>query len=182
MEPNQCPPPPPGPGARRQIGGAERSSPRQPDGQDRSKGGQRGFDGGGRIRGRKRHIAVDTLGLPLTVVVHSAGLSDSRGARCVLLRRFRHWPGLAKVLVDGGDKTGLIDWAKLMLGYWGEIVRRASGQGFQVLPKRWIVERSLGGLVFQRRFSKDCEHTPRTSEAMLYAAFSTLMLRRLHPL
>jgi transposase len=105
--------------------------------------------------GRKRHIAVDTLGLLLTVVVHSAGLSDSRGARCVLLRLFRYWPALAKVFVDGGYKTGLIDWAQLMFGYVVEVVQRVAGPGFQVLPKRWIIERNLGWLVFQRRFSKD---------------------------
>lgn len=122
------------------------------------------------------------MGLLLTVVVHSAGISDSRGARCLLIRLFRAGFHLVKIFVDGGYKTGLILWAKTMLGYFLEVVQRASEKGFQVAAKRWIVERSFAWLLFQRRFSKDYEHNPKTSETMLYIASSTLMLKRLHPL
>lgn len=116
------------------------------------------------------------------MVVHSAGISDSRGARCLLLRLFRAGFHLVKIFVDSGYKTGLLLWAKAMLGYFLEVVQRSSEKGFQVAAKRWIVERSFAWLLFQRRFSKDYEHNPKTSETMLYIASSTLMLRRLHPL
>lgn len=122
------------------------------------------------------------MGLLLTVVVHSAGISDSRGARCLLIRLFRAGFNLVKIFVDGGYKMGLILWAQAMFGYLLEVVQRSSEQGFQVVAKRWIVERSFAWLLFQRRFAKDYEHNPITSETMLYIASSTLILRRLHPL
>jgi hypothetical protein len=85
-----------------------------------------------------------------------------------MLRRMR-----ARESGFSAGQTGLIDGAMLMLGYGVEVMPRVAVQGFQVLPKRWIVE---------RRFATDYGYHPRTSEAMLYAAFSTLMLRRLRPL
>jgi transposase len=99
-----------------------------------------------------------------------------------LSRLFRTWPDLVKLFGDGGYKAGLIRWAQAMFGYVLEVVQRGAEQGFKPLAKRWIVERSFAWLLFQRRFSKDYEHNPNTSETMLYIAFSTLMLRRLHPL
>ena len=116
------------------------------------------------------------------MVVHSAGISDSRGARCLLIRLFRAGFPLVKIFVDSGYKTGLLLWAKAMLGYFLEVVQRSSEKGFQVAAKRWIVERRFAWGLFQRRFSKEYEHNPKTSETMLYIASSTLMLRRLHPL
>jgi transposase len=127
-------------------------------------------------------MAVDPLGLLLTVVVQAAGISDSRGARCLLIRLFRGGFHLVKLFVDGGSKTGLLLWAKALLGSFWEVVQRASEKGFQVAAQRWIVERSFAWLLFQRRFAKADEHHPQTSETMLSIASSTLMLRRLHPL
>ncbi len=116
------------------------------------------------------------------MVVPSAGLSDSRGARCLWIRLFRAGFHLVKSFVEGGYTAGLLLWAKALLGYWLAVVQRSSENGFQVAAKRWIVERSLAGLLFQRRVSKADEHHPKTSETMRYIAASTLMLRRLHPL
>ena len=122
------------------------------------------------------------MGLILAVVVHAAGISESRGGRCVLLRLFKNWPDLKKIYVDAGYKTGFITWAKLMLGYCVEVVKRSFEKGVQVVAKRWIVERTFGWLTFHRRLSKDYEHNPKTSEAMILIASTSIMLRRLHPL
>ncbi len=141
--------------------------------------GQRGYDGGQKTKGRKRHLAVDTQGWPLAVAVHSAGISETRGAHLVLIRLFLVLPSLLKILVDGGDKQGVIDWSKAMFGYLIEVVKRPELHTFKVLPKRWIVERTFGWFNWYRRLSKDYEHNPKTSEAMIHLAASTLMLRRL---
>lgn len=77
------------------------------------------------------------------MVVHSAGISDSRGARCLLSRLFRIGFKLVKIFVDGGDKAGLILWAQAMFGYVLEAVQRGVEKALQVLPKRWVVERSF---------------------------------------
>jgi len=122
------------------------------------------------------------VGLLLTVVVPSAGISDSRGARWLLIRLFRAGFHLVNICVDGGSKAGLLRWAKALLGYLLEVVQRASDKGFQVAAKRWLVARSCAWVLFQRRFSKADEPHPETSETRLYIASSTLMLRRLHPL
>jgi transposase len=151
---------------------------RQPVGQDRTKRGQRGYDGGKKTKGRKRHLAVDTQGWPLAVAVHSAGISETRGAHIVLIRLFLVVPHLLKILVDGGYKQGVIDWGKAMFGYILEVVKRTELHTFKVLPKRWIVERTFGWFNWYRRLSKDYEHNPKTSEAMIYFVSCTLMLRR----
>lgn len=131
------------------------------------------------MKGRKRHLAVDIMGLPLAVVVHSAGLSDTRGAHLVLIRLFTILPRLLKILVDGGYKQGVIEWGKTMFGYLLEVVKRSEVKGFKVLPKRWIVERTFGWLLWQRRLAKDYEHHPKSAEAMIHFTAVTLMLRRL---
>jgi putative transposase len=119
------------------------------------------------------------MGWPLAVVVHSAGISDSRGAHLVLLRLFLVLPQLLKILADSGYKQGVIDWAKAMFGYIIEVIKRPQLHTFKVLPKRWIVERTFGWFNWQRRLSKDYEHNPRTSEAMLHFISCSIMLRRL---
>jgi Transposase DDE domain len=98
------------------------------------KEGQRGYDGSNKIKGRKRHIAVDTMGWPLAVAVHSAGISDTRGAHLVLLRLFLVLPQLLKFLLDGGYKQGLIEWSKAMFGYIIEVVKRPQLHIFKLLP------------------------------------------------
>lgn len=122
------------------------------------------------------------MGWPVAVAVHSAGISESRGAHLVLIRLFLILPCLRKILVDGGYKHGVIDWGKAMFGYILEVVKRPEPNIFKVLPKRWIVERTFGWFNWQRRLSKDYEHNPKTSEAMIHLAACTLMLRRLKTL
>lgn len=144
-------------------------------------GGPRGFDTGKQVKGRKRHLLVDTLGLVLGVAVHSAGLQDRDGAR-LLLERIRNLsPRLKIVWADaayGGPKLG--EWIKHVFQWVLEIVKRADGQsGFVVQPKRWIVERTFGWLNRSRRLSKDYERQTETSEVWVYAAMTRLMLRRL---
>ena len=147
-------------------------------GQDGAKRGRRGYDAGKKIKGRKRHIAVDTQGNLLTTVVHSAGIQDRVGARAVLTRLFGRFDTIAKVFVDGGYTGTLIDWAKQMFDYDVEVVKRNELHRFKVLPKRWIVERTLAWLNWSRRLSKDYELLHTTSEAMVWIAFAHLLLRR----
>ena len=144
-------------------------------------GGPRGFDSGKQVKGRKRHILVDTLGLVLSVVVHPAGLQDRDGARLLFEKIRGRFPRLKRVWADAayrGPKLG--DWLKHAVTWVLEIVKRSDHQkGFQVLPKRWIVERSFGWLNRSRRLSKDYERLTETSEAWVYAAMTRLMVRRL---
>lgn len=138
----------------------------------------RGYDGGKKIKGRKRHIAVDTLGFLLCVVVHAASISDTRGARTLMLRMHRQFPGLVKIFVDGGYKKGCITWAATMLGWTLEVVKRI-GDGFHILPKRWIVERTFAWIANYRLHAKDYHHNPRHAEAALYATSTRILLQRL---
>lgn len=114
----------------------------------------------------------------LAVVVHSAHISDTRGIRLLLIRLYSSFPLLKKIWVDGGYKQGCFDWAKTMFGYLMELVQRL-GDGFVVLRKRWIVERTFAWLSFYRRFSKDYEHNPKSSETNIKIAMIILMLKRL---
>jgi putative transposase len=156
----------------------DRSNYRFAVGQDGSKRGRRGYDAGKKIKGRKRHIAVDTQGNLLAVVVHSAGIQDRAGARAVLMRLFYRFDTITKVFADGGYTGKLIDWAKDMFGYSVEIVKRNEQHLFQVLPKRWIVERTFAWLNWSRRLSKDYELRHTSAEAMIYIAVAHMLLRR----
>jgi len=144
-------------------------------------GGERGYDAGKKVKGRKRHLLVDTLGLVLTVVVHSAGVQDRDGGRQVLAKVQQRFPRLKLIWADGGyagPKLG--DWVKQFCQWVLAIVKRSDDlRGFAVLPKRWIVERTLGWLNRSRRLSKDYERLTSTSEAWVYAAMTRLMVRRL---
>lgn len=113
------------------------------------------------------------------MVAHSAGIQDRVGARAVLTRLFCRFDTIAKVFVDGGYTGTLIEWAKQMFGYTVEVVKRTEQHLFQVLPKRWIVERTLAWLNWSRRLSKDFELLHTTAETMVYVAFVHLLLRRL---
>ena len=121
---------------------------------------------------------MDTLGLLLAVVVHAAHISDTRGVRLVLLRLWRQFPDIQKIWVDGGYKKGCIEWARGMFGYLLEVVKRTD-KGFEVLPKRWIVERTFAWLSFHRRLNRDYEHNPESSETNIKIAMIGLMLKRL---
>lgn len=146
------------------------------------KGQNRGYDAGKKVTGRKRHILVDVLGLVLAVVVHSAGIQDRDGAKLVL-DRTRGRPRFAKlklVWADGGYAGALVDWVRSTFPRVLEIVKRpADSKGFVLLPRRWVVERTLAWLGRHRRLSKDYEERTDTSEAMVHIAMIGLMLRRL---
>ena len=141
--------------------------------------GERGYDAGKKVKGRKRHILVDTMGLLLMVVVHVASIQDRDGAKKVLEKAKQFFPRLQLIWADGGYAGKLIDWAKEQFNWVLEIVKRNDDvKGFQVLPRRWVVERTLAWIGRYRRLSKDYEALSKTSEAMLYAAMVHIMVRR----
>jgi putative transposase len=135
------------------------------------------------VKGRKRHIFVDTLGVLLTVVVTAASVPDRDGAK-LLLEVLRHqFSRLRLIWADGAYGGELLAWM-WALRPWRkvrlEIVKRPTGvKGFQLLPWRWIVERTFGWLGRYRRLSKDYEYLTQTSEAMIRVAMIHLMVRRL---
>jgi len=157
---------------------AQRGDCRFAIGQNGAKRGRRGYDAGKKIKGRKRHIAVDTQGNLLAVIVHSAGIQDRVAARAVLMRLFCRFDTITKVYADGGYTGSLIDWAKQMFGYTVEVVKRTEQHLFKVLPKRWIVERTFAWLNWSRRLSKDYELRPSSAETMIHIAFAHQLLRR----
>jgi len=125
---------------------------------------------------------VDTLGLVLAVVVHAANVQDRDGAKLVLAKLVGHFPRLQLLWADGGYAGKLVDWVKETCGWALEIIKRGDdATGFQVLPKRWIVERTFAWLGRYRRLSKDYEATTASSEAWVTIAMIHLMVRRLAP-
>lgn len=142
--------------------------------------GERGYDAGKKILGRKRHLLVDTLGLLLVVVVLAAQVQDREGAKAVFLRAKRCFPRLRWVWADGGYQGRLVRWTAAICGWVLQIVQRTDDlRGFVVLPKRWIVERTFGWLNKWRRLSKDYEVLPQTSEALIQVAMINVMVARL---
>lgn len=143
-------------------------------------GGQRGFDGGKRLTGRKRHILTDTLGLLLAILVHPAHEADSQKAPHVLKRLVGNVPLLQVIFADQGYEgtpPGLIE---RCFGWRWHVVKREEGQrGFVVLKKRWIVERTFAWLGGYRRLTKDYEYLPEVSEAMVQLCSIRIMIRRL---
>jgi len=144
-------------------------------------GDERGYDAGKKITGRKRHLAVDTLGLVLAVVVHGASWQDYDGACFVLMRLKAAFRRLKVVFADSAyGKNGLPEWVRQTCGWILQTVLRPVGvKGFVVLPKRWVVERTFAWINRSRRHSKDYERNPETSEAMIYITMIQLMSRRL---
>ncbi len=144
--------------------------------------GIRGFDNGKKVNGRKRHILVDTLGLLLVVVVHTADISESAGARLVLLKMRGSCKKLRRVWLDGGYRGTVLAWAFDAFRLVLQVVKPPPEQkGFAVLPRRWVVERTFAWLSNHRRLSKDYERFTKTSEALIQIAMMRLMLRRLCP-
>jgi putative transposase len=174
-------------------------------------GGERGYDGGKKVKGRKRHLLVDTQGLVLKVKVHSARIMDWDGIKTLLAQADVEFPRLKHLWLDAGYKgedKGR-GWVQKALGWTVELVERrrkpapeevlklwaqewskegvygSTGKnilvpkGFQVLPKRWVVERTFSWIDKNRRMSKDYERLPESSEAFIYVAMSRLMVRRL---
>ena len=143
--------------------------------------GPRGYDAGKKVTGRKRHIVVDTMGLVLAVVVHAADVQDRDGARLALALLQGRCPRLQVVWADQGYQgPQLGDWVTAWMSWALVIVRRPPGsRGFQLLPKRWIVERTFAWLGRYRRMSKDYEGLPATSETWIRIAMIDRMLHRL---
>ena len=151
-------------------------------GADTVSSASRGYDAGKKVNGRKRHIVVDTLGLLLVVMVTAASVQDRDGGARVLERlRFR-MPSVAVVWADGGYAGRLVAYARQILKVTVDIVRKKEGQRtFEVLPRRWVVERTLSWISRCRRLAHDYERLPEHSEAMVKWAMIGLMTRRLAP-
>jgi transposase len=145
------------------------------------------------VNGRKRHILVDTIGLLLTVRVHPADVQDRDGATLLLAGLGERFPRLAKLWVDAAYQGPCATWITETLGWVVEVVRKPRTwvrvpadqeppempSGFQVLPRRWVVERTFAWLGRYRRLSKDYEVLPETEETWIYLAMSRLMTVRL---
>lgn len=143
-------------------------------------GVERGYDAGKKIKGRKRHILVDTLGLLLFVMVLTADIQDRDGAKLLFGKIKARFPRLKLIWADGGYAGKLVEWVKQFCHWVLEIVKRPDDvKGFVLLPHRWIVERTFGWLNRWRRLSKDYERLPETSEALIYATMSRIMVKRL---
>jgi putative transposase len=171
-------------------------------------GEQRGYDGGKKVRGRKRHLLVDTEGLVLKAKVHSAKVPDQDGLRLLLDSARTEVPRLSHLWLDAGYEGRGKRWAEEVLGLSVEVVRRPlkpapekvakiwaevwakegkeidwqrllPPRGFKVLPRRWVIERTFAWLCHNRRMSKDYERLCATSEAFVYVAMTRLMVGRL---
>ncbi len=150
-------------------------------------GEERGVDVYKQISGRKRHILVDTLGLVLLVLVHRASIPDGNGGKLVLQKffeRIKHslfnrWCRFKLIWADGAYED-IAGWVKQRYGWRLEIVRRPpKAKGFQLLPRRWVVERTFAWLGRYRRLGRDYEHQTLSSEAVVYIASIHRMLRLL---
>jgi len=140
-----------------------------------------GFDAHKRVKGRKRHLLVDTLGIPLSFYVTPADMHDTQGARRLLAGLKYCVPRLKTIWADGAYRgQDLADWCKAV-GDWNlEVVGHAPGlRGSTIRPKRWIVERTFGWLSRNRRMSKDYERKVQTSETLIKVAMIRLLAARL---
>jgi transposase len=142
----------------------------------------RGFDAGKKVNGRKRHIVVDTLGLLIVVMVTAASVQDRDGGRRVLDKARMAMPSILRVWADGGYAGRLVRFALTALRITVEIVKKNDGQRtFQVLPRRWVVERTLSWISRCRRLDHDYERLREHAEAMVHWAMIGIMVRRLAP-
>jgi transposase len=143
---------------------------------------RRGYDAGKKINGTKRHLAVDTIGLLLTVLVTAASVQDRDAARPLLWNLRRAFPSVKLAWADGGYAGKLVTWAatKLKPKLKLEIVKRPDDlHTFQVLPRRWVVERTLAWITRHRRTVRDYERLPTHHETYIYWAMIIVMTRRL---
>ena len=141
------------------------------------------FDAHKHVKGRKRHLLVDTLGLSLSIYVTLADMHDTRGSRCLLAGLVPLVPHLKKIWADAGYRgKELADWCQAQ-GNWDlEVVERTPGvRGFSVQPRRWVVERTFGWLSRSRRLSKDYERKVQTCETFIEVAMIRLLVARLGP-
>ena len=144
-------------------------------------GGSRGYDAGKKIKGRKRHILTDTDGNLVHAVIHPADIQDRDGAPLVLAEIIHRFPWLRHVFADGGYAGDKLRQALRRVGKWTvEIVKRSDkAKGFEVLPRRWVVERTLAWLNRNRRLAKDFEQTIASATAWLFIASIQLLTRRI---
>jgi putative transposase len=139
----------------------------------------RGWDNAKKVNGRKRHIAVDTGGLLLAVVVTPASVQDRDGARPLLWRLRAGHRGVRLAWADAGYTRKITDWAAATVHIVIEIVRKRDPHAFEVLPRRWVVERTFAWISKHRRCVRDYERLPEHHEAMIKWAMIALMARRL---
>jgi len=140
--------------------------------------GRRGYDAGKKINGTKRHIAVDTAGLLLTVLVTAASVQDRDAARPLLWNLRRAFPAVKLAWADGGYAGKLVAWAKTSLRLTLEIVKRPDDlHAFKVLPRRWVVERTLAWITRHRRTVRDYERLPAHHETYVYWSMIIVMTR-----
>jgi len=146
-------------------------------------GEQRGFDGGKLVSGRKRNLLVDTLGLVVLAKVTAANIQDVHAGQqlfSALAKKPELLTRLEKIFADGGYRGELVEWVHQNLHVVLEIVLKLGNQkGFQVLPKRWVVERTFAWITRNRRLARDYERLAESSEAFIYVAMIRLGLRRL---
>ena len=145
-------------------------------------GGEVGYDAGKRIKGRKRHILVDTLGLLLGISVTPASTPERQGAQGLLARTLSWFTWLRLLWVDGGySGEAFAQWVKTLRPKLEvQVVKRSDDTcGFKVLPRRWVVERTFGWLMRHRRLVRDYETTETSAEAWAYIAMIRIQLRRL---
>lgn len=135
---------------------------------------------GKKVKGRKRHLVVDVLGLLMAVAVTAASVQDRDGADAVLRESHREYPSLKKVWVDGAYNGAVIERVRTDTGLAIEMVKRSDdAKGFIVVPKRWVVERTNGWLGKYRILSKEYERSIESSRGDILYAMTSLMLRRL---
>jgi transposase len=144
-------------------------------------GGDRGFDTGKLIKGHKRHIVTYTSGLPVGVIVHPADIQNRDGAAYVLASIRTSFPWLRHIFADGGYAGPKLRRKRTKMGRWTfEIVKRSDrAKGFEILPRRWGLERTFAWLNRNRRLAKDVEATMASSETWLFMAFAQLIIREL---
>jgi transposase len=144
-------------------------------------GGPRGYDAGKKVKGRKRHIVTDMLGHLIGLIVHPADIQDRDGAAKVLATIRSLYPWLRHIFADGGYAGGKLRRELAGMGRWMvQIIKRSdAAQGFEVLPKRWVVERTLAWLNRCRRLAKDFETTIPSATAWTLIAHIRLLSRRL---
>jgi transposase len=140
----------------------------------------KGYDGGKKVSGIKRHLAVDIQGLPLAVAVTTADVTDREGALEAFTRNKATLSSIQSVMVDGGySGQPFAEAVENVLGATVQVVKRSELSAFKVIPKRWVVERSFAWLEKCRRLWKNCERNLNTSLQMVHLAFLALILRRL---
>ncbi|KPH88643.1 transposase [Komagataeibacter intermedius AF2] len=143
-------------------------------------GGISGYDAGKKIKGRKRHILTDTCGFLIVLPVHAADIQDRDGAVDVLAAIRRHFPWLRHIFADGGYAGNKLRSALASMGKWTvEIIRRSdTARGFEILPRRWVVERTFAWLGRCRRLAKDWEKSIASSTAWTLIASIRMLTRR----